>query len=216
MKTGINNCFLLSGRHKYLFLECMRPALTGGMFQVLTFVLSTIYTSQNLVKMKMIIQPLLFAIVLAAAACQSDAGSKDVKSNNYQDTVQLNTVLANIANYAKYCKSRPFHTPINSYEIQATDLFEILNFPSAMTDGSLSGIRCYLGINVDSIIGNDTMGTTHLYLTPINTIGKDSILEDASGKKFLYDLTTPCPKTCDTSSQLYKAFESVWNPASEK
>ncbi len=164
--------------------------------------------------MKKIIPLLMFIIYLATAACQHDPKPKLIQhySGNYEDTVQLNTVMANISNYAHYCTTRPFHTPINSYEIETTDLLELLNFPPDMTDGTMAGVRGYLGIQYRIDEYNDTIErTTHLYLTPVNAAGQDSILWDSNGKQFLYDLTTPCPKTCDTSSVLYKAFQKVWD-----
>jgi hypothetical protein len=173
--------------------------------------------------MKKIITLLLFIICLVVFGCQSNRQPKskspltNILSSKIRDTVQLNTALTNIGNYARYCNTRPFHTPINSYAIPTIDLLELLSVSGSSADAGIYGIRAYLGI-ADSIVTStgsiktvpDTIKTTHLYLTPMRLDLTDSILMDAQNNQFLYDLTTPCPKTCDVSSPLYQAFEVVW------
>lgn len=163
--------------------------------------------------MKKIISPLLIIICAAALACKSNEVPRGNGYYKFVDTAQINTVKKNVMNYAAYCNSRPFHTPIVSYEILSVDLIELLN-PGLPIKTSLYGVRAYLGIQDSVLHSGDTIKTTHLYLTPIKSDTQDSMLIDSKGQQFLYDLTTPCPKTCDTSSALYKAFNSVWhNPS---
>jgi hypothetical protein len=59
--------------------------------------------------------------------------------------------------------------------------------------------RAYIGLDANNII--------HLYLTPVNEQGADVILTNPeSGEQEVFDLTTPCPRTCDEASLLYTAF----------
>lgn len=72
----------------------------------------------------------------------------------------------------------------------ATDVIAKCNYKQA---------RAYLGLDANNVI--------HLYLTPVNDQGVDVILTNpASGAQEVFDLTTPCPRTCDEASQLYTAF----------
>lgn len=95
--------------------------------------------------------------------------------------------------------------PTQSFTISANDLIGVLgpNNQQKMKElCSYNAVRAYLGW----IQAPDGSSNLHLYITPIDQNGQDVILSTTDGEKFVYDLTTPCPNTCDITSPLYTAF----------
>jgi hypothetical protein len=90
-----------------------------------------------------------------------------------------------------------------AFLIPGDDLIGVLEPTSGAADViarcNYKQARAYLGLDANNVI--------HLYLTPVNDQGVDVILTNpANGAQEVFDLTTPCPRTCDEASQLYTAF----------
>lgn len=95
--------------------------------------------------------------------------------------------------------------PTQSFTISANDLIGVLgpNNQQKMHElCSYNAVRAYLGW-MQAPNGSSNL---HLFITPVDQNGQDVILSTADGEKFVYDLTTPCPNTCDVNSPLYNAF----------
>lgn len=73
-----------------------------------------------------------------------------------------------------------------------------------MKEQDMDGIRAYLGLRYDESVGEDV-----ICLVMVGTrwnveerIYQDIILDGVGGEYGIYDLTMPCPNTCDGSSPL--------------
>ena len=97
-----------------------------------------------------------------------------------------------------------------SFLIHKNDLLESLGVtnPEAI-ETKYEYARAYLGVVKDE---------PHIYFVPVNppTKKNDTIYRDVipsfESNKFVYDLTRPCPNTCDPYSPLYQAFKEENTP----
>lgn len=78
----------------------------------------------------------------------------------------------------------------HAYRIEIGDMLNAFNIVPANSDYH-PYVRGYIGIESDGL---------HLYFTPVDANNHDVILGH------MYDLTTPCPATCDESSPYYHAY----------
>jgi len=84
--------------------------------------------------------------------------------------------------------------------------------------GDLKGIRVYVASNVkglqnvrqlsnpdsvSSYLKNYNSTSTHVYVIPASSVTDDKVPFDSNDFRFVYDLTTPCPNSCDEESPLY-------------
>lgn len=129
------------------------------------------------------------------------------------DTLMVDDAMIGIANYGAYCNTYlNFMTtpPTRSFLIGSNDLASLLGVTSYNSNRL---VRIYIGINTNSARADTSF---HLYLVPISQVNStpatgyyaDSIPQ-VNGKQYVYDLTTPCPKTCDEFSKLYEAFTNA-------
>lgn len=85
-----------------------------------------------------------------------------------------------------------------AYTINLDDIVDALVIPgdkeSILGMFKYKKMRAYMGIEGLS---------AHLYIVAIDEKGNDVIPEGEDGNRFVYDLTTPCPNSCDKSSPLY-------------
>ncbi|GEM_PF-4408964 len=86
------------------------------------------------------------------------------------------------------------YTPTIAFQIEYGDIQQAFGI-EARAAHSYGRIRAYLGLDGARM---------HLYMTPIDSDGKDHFLGGA--EPYLLDLTCPCPNTCDPSSVLYTTF----------
>ena len=86
-----------------------------------------------------------------------------------------------------------------SYYISRADL------ETALKDSNATGINVYLAMR-NVFENNLAQMQTHLFVVPTHKVNDstliDSILEDGE-RKYVLDLTYPCPAMCDTHSPLY-------------
>jgi hypothetical protein len=66
-----------------------------------------------------------------------------------------------------------------------------------MQEQDLAGIRCYLGLRQDSDVGNQKVISLIMVGTTLD--GDGNHIDNTSA---IYDLTMPCPNTCDPGSAL--------------
>lgn len=122
--------------------------------------------------------------------------------------VPVQEAINAIRNYGNWWRAQPnsgryIDGVTRSFLIPGNDLINVLK-PS--TDSSIidycqyKQARAYLGL--------DSSNTIHLYLTPVNDDGQDVILTNSEGREIVFDLTQPCPASCDLNSELYMAFEA--------
>jgi len=107
--------------------------------------------------------------------------------------------------------------PVSGYEehpvayfIPKYDLADMLN----NVGKDIIGVRLYPAmdlVNLDSAYHGGRFAFLKVYGVPVNVYGRDTIPQyygssaaETTGQ-FAYDLTTPCPNTCDRSSELYEA-----------
>ncbi|MES2559648.1 MAG: hypothetical protein V4590_07915 [Bacteroidota bacterium] len=154
---------------------------------MLTFIACSNTDSNNAQKKEQPNKPVAFksvqAVPLSEATTAIHAYGDWLRSLNMADTTLIKVTRA--------------------FLIPGSDLVGVLQ----PTTGSMDVInqcnykqaRAYLGIDANNMI--------HLYLTPVNDDGVDVILTNPeSGDQQVFDLTTPCPRTCDEASILYTAF----------
>lgn len=123
--------------------------------------------------------------------------------------IPLTDGLSYIRMYHHYCKQRNLdeQTVFRAASIARPDLLGIMGIDTTSCGKSVT----FGFYRARAYVGYDTVAAQfHLIFTPViedsTEAGRDSILTDAKGNPFVYDLTTPCPNTCDYSSPLYKAF----------
>jgi hypothetical protein len=91
-----------------------------------------------------------------------------------------------------YQKVDTVNSIIRSYKVSNTDLLSVLGLPKNTKCG-FYGCRVYLGL--------DLKHKFKLYLTPLDSLGEDLIL-DNYGVEYLLDLNAPCPSTCGKDTLL--------------
>lgn len=100
---------------------------------------------------------------------------------------------------------------LKGYLLKTRDLFEALGInKSEAIELSHPFVRIYIGMEPEQ---NPDTENYRLFLVPVTTEGKDDIPVgyinegDPYEREYVYDFNTPCPKTCDQDSPLYKAGE---------
>lgn len=88
--------------------------------------------------------------------------------------------------------------------VRKEDLLEMLS------EGDIDGIRCYFGLRKIVDPKSDMYGMQVMSLVMVGTrLLDDGTNEDvvvtSDGNSGVYEFTTPCPNSCDTSSPLYAA-----------
>lgn len=125
-------------------------------------------------------------------------------SVNTMDTVPLESALANVKHYLDSCNEFLGGAPIKAYTIHANDMLMALGIDPDSVNCRYTHARVYLGL--------DSANHFKLYFTPVvgadldpsvMNAGRDSILTDQDGNRFVMDLNAPCPNTCDNSSPFY-------------
>jgi len=109
-----------------------------------------------------------------------------------------------------------------SFLIPLEDIEEALVISDMKYDTNRHGIRVYMGLKWDGattcenlISAIDTM-ETHTYVVPTDIGGRD-IFHLVNGDSFVFDLTAPCPKTCDESSPMnHPNVPSLWTICSDQ
>jgi hypothetical protein len=153
--------------------------------------------------------------MLAFVACSNNSSSqaetKETKAKATFTNVQpvpLSEATSAIHAYGEWWRAKGL--PDSSIEnitraflIPGNDLVGVLDpangSSNIIAECKYKQARAYLGLDVNNAI--------HLYLTPVDEQGRDVILTNpATGDQEVFDLTTPCPRTCDATSQLYTAF----------
>ena len=129
--------------------------------------------------------------------------------NSTLDIVPLSEATKCIAAYKQtlYEKKIAHDDILKAYLLKTRDLFEALGIArSEFTELSHPFVRIYLGMEPDSLVNK-----YKLFLVPVTLDGKDDIPMgyinegDTVEREYVYDFNTPCPKTCDRESALYKA-----------
>jgi hypothetical protein len=129
--------------------------------------------------------------------------------NSTLDIVPLTEAERCIAAYKQtlYDKHITHENILKAYLLRTRDLFEALGISkSDATNLSHPFVRIYIGLEPGS-----SANTYKLFLVPVTLDGKDDIPKgyinegDAFEREYVYDFNTPCPKTCDRESALYKA-----------
>lgn len=154
--------------------------------------------------------------LLTFAACSDQSSNKaekqesQVKPATFKSVqaVSLSEATKAIKAYGDWWRSLQLPDSTRSeltraFLIPGSDLIGVLEPVAGATDVmnqcNYKQARAYIGLDENNII--------HLYLTPVNEEGMDVILTNpANGEQQVFDLTTPCPRTCDESSLLYTAF----------
>lgn len=123
--------------------------------------------------------------------------------------VLLDTATAAIRRYGNFWRAQPnspyyIDSVTRAFKIDGTDLIGVLkplngDVNRILNECTYSSARAYLGMDADNKV--------HLYFTPVDSDGNDVILTNNDGKHIVFDLTSPCPNTCDASSPLYQAFD---------
>ena len=128
------------------------------------------------------------------------------------------TIKAFIA-YQKGHENRkaPFYDeqgPAYGHLIYTREIAKALNIEK-FCSSDFAGIRVYMGTELPTDINFDKHPEeflkhtqTKLYFTPVVEKGGEynDFINEASGVKYVYDLTLPCPKSCDEASPLYQAI----------
>lgn len=162
----------------------------------------------------------LAVITCFAASCNSN--SKEEKRNyaprvkpfitTTMDQVPLDSAAKYIGIYGNFWEDiitweglpvgTAYMPTIRSFNISDTDLVQLLGLDtSILSQCTFKAVRAYIGIK-----GAVADSNFHLFLTPIDQNGNDTILVDNNNNRYVFDLTTPCPNTCDFTSPLYKAI----------
>lgn len=155
---------------------------------------------------------LLLTVIACSDNSSSKAEKKELKSKPTAFTniksVPLSEATSAINNYGNWCRSlhlteEEMANVTRAFLIPGNDLIGVLQPNTAVTnlldDCNFNQARAYIGL--------DTNNTLHLYLTPVNEEGHDVILNSpTTGEQHVFDLTSPCPNTCDAASELYNAF----------
>jgi hypothetical protein len=160
----------------------------------------------------------IIAVVLILSSCSNGSSNKKETEVKAADTpksvireVAFDSAKADIKRYGDFWRSQQgsqgyINEVTRAFKIPAADLIAVLK-PSGSINTILSECtyhhaRAYLGLDVNN--------TIHLYFTPVEDngteAGKDVILTNGN-EKIVFDLTSPCPNTCDASSPLYQAFD---------
>lgn len=131
--------------------------------------------------------------------------------------VSLKTARSHIEEYVLWWNCVPDHVTINdslirlktpklgtlAYTIHQDDIIESLikkeYVEEVKTFFKYQKMRAYMGIDETS---------AHLYIVAVDDEGNDIIPTDSHGHEFVYDLTTPCPNSCDTNSPLYRDIDN--------
>lgn len=94
---------------------------------------------------------------------------------------------------------------LKAFTIDAQELMDILGISGSTP--AFPQIRVYLGKS-----NGDEAYDMKLFMTPVNSQGKDVILTGNSEGKtltesdpYVYDFIAPCPNSCDPDSPLYNA-----------
>jgi hypothetical protein len=167
-------------------------------------------------KMKQLLVYSVSAGILILSACSNNtkqADQSEIKTitpmSESTTEVLLEDALSAITNYGNWWRAQPnsggyINDVTRAFLIPGNDLVNVLK-PNAgvnvLSQCKYDQARAYLGIDSSNVI--------HLYLTPVDAGGNDVILTNEQGQQIVYDLTTPCPITCDGKSVLYKAFDGT-------
>ena len=173
-------------------------------------------------KTKMELGTLLFAVlaVLSISSCahkelvKGPCSCKDVSPT----MIDLSIAAEHIRLYGQWASTVPDSTrcasgmvPLGAYYagtaangFSSHDIHKIVGTDATDWGGSTTSyFRAYTGLT-------DTSRAARLYIVPLDGKNQDSIPEciNSNGEtiQFVYDLTAPCPQTCDPASPLYRAF----------
>ncbi|MES2781029.1 MAG: hypothetical protein V4651_14145 [Bacteroidota bacterium] len=168
-------------------------------------------------KLKTLLLTMCGAVSLITFNACSDSSSNNAEKQEKQpkpaafksiQPVSLSEATTAIHAYGEWWRSLhlPDSTTSNvtrAFLIPGSDLIGVLEpttgAADVMNQCNYKQARAYIGLDANNII--------HLYLTPVNEEGVDVILTNpANGEQQVFDLTTPCPRTCDEQSLLYSAF----------
>jgi hypothetical protein len=155
------------------------------------------------------------AIILTTFACdpRTDKIAKpEPKPNTLPvSAIPLDTAISYIRMYSELCRKQNIPAPdaIRAFTIPRNDLFDLLGMDTLPCGSHISfsfdRARAYIGYTSFN-------KQFHLVFTPViddgSVSGRDTILTDSEGTRIVFDLTTPCPNTCDFSSKLYRAFDN--------
>lgn len=155
---------------------------------------------------------LLLTVIACSEAPSSKAEKKEIKTIPTAFTniksVPLSEATLAILNYGNWCRSLnltpdELNNVTRAFLIPGNDLIGVLqpNTPveNLLSDCNYNQARAYIGLDSNNVL--------HLYLTPVNEEGQDVILSNpTNGEQHVFDLTSPCPNTCDAASELYNAF----------
>lgn len=154
------------------------------------------------------------ACVIAAGFLITIACNKPVKQARPGPppvtSISLDSGISYIRMYSELCRKRGVEPEkaLRAFTIPRDDLFDMLGMDTLSCSPGLSfafnRARAYVGYTFET-------EEFHLIFTPVvddgTPSGKDTILTDQEGTKIVFDLTTPCPNTCDLASPLYQAFD---------
>ena len=105
------------------------------------------------------------------------------------NTVPLATAQEEITNWKNYCIAKSLSDRVKAINIPLNSLIPILEMQG------VSGVRAYIGLAEDT-----TMAGMHLFIVGVDSDGADIV--EVNGKSAIYDLSLPCPNTCDSNSPL--------------
>jgi hypothetical protein len=129
------------------------------------------------------------------------------------DIVPLSEAEACIAAYKQKLHNQniPHENMLKAYLLRTRDLFEAFGLDkSEVLELSHPFVRIYIGLEKGGIAN-----IYKLFLVPVTLDGIDDIPfgyineGDTIQQHFVYDFNTPCPKTCDRNSPLYRAGSSL-------
>jgi hypothetical protein len=131
------------------------------------------------------------------------------ETNPTLDIVPLIEAEKCIAAYKQtlYDKHIAHDNILKAYLLKTRDIFEALGIDdSEVLQLSHPYVRIYIGMEPNSALFN-----YKLFLVPVTLEGLDDITKgfinegDEYEREYVYDFNTPCPRTCDRDSALYKA-----------
>lgn len=138
---------------------------------------------------------------------------KSVPISMNTSKIPLDSAEQEIANYAGFCNANNWDTAVQAFSISS---YDILSSIGKSSQSAVKDVRVYIGIR-----GNEVANDFHLFIIPLKVgTDQDSIPYYGTDSAFVYDLTTPCPKTCDANSDLYRAFNPnrsniKWKPVNK-
>lgn len=164
---------------------------------------------------RFILSSLITVFILSAFSCNphTDKIAKPEPAPGILpvSAIPLDTATHYIRMYGELCRKQniPASEAIRAFTIPRDDLFDLLGMDTLPCGPRISfsfdRARAYVGYT-------NSDGQFHLVFTPVidngTLSGRDTILTDSEGTGIVFDLTTPCPNTCDFSSKLYRAFDN--------